>query len=303
MPSPLLALPLVVLDEYDKAGPELRTAAFAYLAGASRYRAEGMTLDVHATAIVTLNDDAPPRGSSPTPYLRRSVVLDTSVASRGDRRSPPDRSSSRPGGDSRPLAPDLAPPAAELPRTHAWDCAPDAPRLPDRAGLGASSTSRRSSRLVLGRWAQDARPRGRRPRVGADYLLVTATREGLVEPDWPARLEAVAGRPTAPIAATISAARARQGSAAEREATAARATLNASLALAGERERMRDALDYALRSAPGAARSAPLSAPRSRPSVERHARCARRSPAPAAPSRCASWTSGLKLKCSRRWGS
>jgi len=248
-PSPLLSLPLVTLDEFDKAGPDLRQAAFAYLAGASRYQNEGVELDVYATVIVTLNAECDPGHLLSDAYLRRSVVLDTT----------PLRAVTR---DLDEVAATLA--RVVLPQVSP-DLAPPAPSLPDNARRGLRLLLRNCltergwelvdveavSRLVLGRWATlPADLAAAVLAVAADYMLVTATRKGLVEPDWPARLEAVVGRPAAPIAETLAVARERQAAVVERTSTLARAELDATLALAGTRERLRDSLDHALRSAP-----------------------------------------------------
>jgi hypothetical protein len=71
-----------------------------------------------------------------------------------------------------------------------------------------------------------------------------------VEPDWPVRVEAIVGRSAAPISETLAVARARLAAQGERTAATARGELDATLALAGTRERLRDALDHALRSVP-----------------------------------------------------
>ncbi len=86
--------------------------------------------------------------------------------------------------------------------------------------------------------------------VGADYLLVTATRAGLVEPDWPLRFEAQAGVVDAPIAATLAAARERQAAGEARQVIEEQLTRQASLDLAGTHARLVAALDHALSSAP-----------------------------------------------------
>ncbi len=249
VPSPPLGLPLVVLDEYDKASPELRQAAFTYLAGASSYLVEGMTLEVHATAIVTLNDDGALARLLPDSYLRRSVVLDTSALV--DATADLDETARVLARASLPrIAAALAPPAAEL---------PEAARALLRSVLRACLTDRgwglvdveAIARLALGRWAQEpADPGAAAIAVAADYLLVTATRPGLVQDGWAARFDAAAGRPGGPIAAALASARARQATAQGRQVAAERAALDASLELAGTRERLRDALDHALRTAP-----------------------------------------------------
>jgi hypothetical protein len=86
--------------------------------------------------------------------------------------------------------------------------------------------------------------------VGADYLLVTATRQGLVEPDWPLRFEELVGPAVAPIAATLKAARARKAAGEARQVSEEQVTRQASLELAGTRERLVGELDYAVRTSP-----------------------------------------------------
>jgi hypothetical protein len=249
VPSALLSAPLVVLDEYDKAGPELRAAAFAYLAGASRYRVEGIAIDVTATAILTLNTERDPARLLPDAYVRRSVVLDTTPlrAVTADL----DETARRLARAALPLVdPDLVPPAPEL---------PELARRRLRDILRGCLTDRgwelvdveAIARLALGRWAvAPADAEAAVLSVAADYLLVSATRPGLVEPDWPPRLEAIVGGAVGPIATTLASARARRAAGEQDRASAARTALDLSLALAGERERLRDALDHAVRSAP-----------------------------------------------------
>jgi len=246
-PSPFLALPLVVLDEYDKASPELRQAAFGYLAGASRYRSEDAVLTVSSTTIITLNIEDDPGQLLPDSYLRRAVVLDTTplvavtrdideVARLLSRASLPS------------IDPNLVPPASEL---------SEEARRGLRLILQSCLTARgwglvdveAISRLALGRWAaMPDDPEAAVLGVATDYLLVSSTRAGLVQADWPARLESVVGRTDSPISETLAIARARQAAVGEREENAVRAQLDASLALAGTRERLLDALDHGLRS-------------------------------------------------------
>jgi DNA-binding transcriptional ArsR family regulator len=246
-PSPFLALPLVVLDEYDKASPELRQAAFGYLAGASRYRSEDAVLTVNATAIITLNTEDDPSRLLPDSYLRRAVVLDTTplVAVTRD----VDEIARLLSRASLPsIDPDVVPPASAL---------SEEARRGLRLILQSCLTGRgwglvdveAISRLALGRWAAMPHdPEAAVLGVATDYLLVSSTRPGLVQADWPARLEAVVGRTDSPIAETLAITRARQAAVGEREETAVRAQLDASLALAGTRERLREALDHGLRS-------------------------------------------------------
>ncbi|MFI5259154.1 MAG: helix-turn-helix domain-containing protein [Candidatus Limnocylindrales bacterium] len=247
-PSPFLALPLIVLDEFDKASPELRQAAFAYLAGESLYRSEGTELHVAATAIVTLNDDGGLAKLLPDAYLRRSVVLDTNalVEATADLHV----TARRLARAAIPvLGEALEPPATELPE-NAWDALG---RL-----LQACLTQRgwglvdveAISRLVLGRAAQEPDLEAAVLGVAADYLLVTATRQGLVEPDWPMRFEGFVGPAVAPIATALEAARTRQATGEARQVTEEQLTRAATIELAGTRARLVDALDYALRTSP-----------------------------------------------------
>ncbi len=247
--SPLLALPLVVFDEFDKAASELRQATFVYLAGTSTYRSEGTLLDVAATTILTLNAERDAARLLPDAYLRRAVVLDTTPL-RTVTRDLDETARALARGVLPQVHPDLAPPAAEL---------PDDARRGLRRLLADCLTERgwelvdveAISRLVLGRWASmPADAEAAVLSVAADYLLVTATRVGLVGSDWPARFEVVVGSAITSIAATLAVARSRQAAHEERQAATARAGLDATLALAGERERLHDALDHALRAAP-----------------------------------------------------
>jgi DNA-binding transcriptional ArsR family regulator len=249
VPSPLLALPLVVLDEFDKAGSELWQAAFAYLAGTSQYRVEDAVLDVAATTILTLNAERDAARLLPDAYLRRSVVLDTTPL-RAVTRDLDEVAAALARVVLPQVPPDLAPPAAELPdharrglRRLLQDCLTDRGwELVDVEAI---------SRLVLGRWASMAAdPEAAVRSVAADYLIVTTTRVGLVVADWPACVETVVGGAITPIAATLAVARSRQAAHEEREAASARAGLDATMALAGERERLHDALDHVRQSAP-----------------------------------------------------
>jgi DNA-binding transcriptional ArsR family regulator len=208
MPSPYLALPLIVLDEFDKASPELRGAAFAYLAGESRYRSEGTELHVAATAIVTLNDSGGLAKLLPDAYLRRSVVLDTSVLVEATKDL--HLTARRLARATIPAPGDvLVPPATELPE-HAWEALGKLLQVCLTARGWGLVDVEAISRLVLGRWAQEPDIEAAVLGVGADYLTVSATRQGLVEPDWPVRFEAQAGVVDVAIATTLAAARDRQ---------------------------------------------------------------------------------------------
>ncbi len=246
-PSPFLALPLIVLDEFDKASPELRGAAFAYLAGESRYRSEGTELHVGPTAIVTLNDDGG-LAKLPDAYLRRSIVLDT--APLGEATVNLDVTAHRLAQATIPtLPPGLAPPAPDL-----TEEARHGLRLLLRTCLTTRGWAlvdvEAISRLVLGRWAQEPNLEAAVLAVAADYLLVTATRPGLVAPDWPLRFENVSGRSDGPIAATLAAARERQAAGEARQVSEEQLTRAASLELAGTRARLLGELDRAVRTTP-----------------------------------------------------
>jgi hypothetical protein len=249
VPSSLLSLPLIVLDEFDKAAPELQLAAFAYLDGASRYQSEGLDVAVHATAIVTLNTERDPGRLLPDAYLRRAVVLDMT----------PLRAVTR---DLDVVAAALA--RVVLPQVSP-DLAPPEPMLPDAAWGGLRRLLRDCltergwelidvealSRLVLGRWATlPADLEAAVLSVAADYLLLTTTREGLVLADWAVRFETTVGRAVAPIGAARAAAHSRQIAHEESQAATDRAARVTMTVLAGERERLHDALDHAVSSAP-----------------------------------------------------
>ncbi|MHB8440179.1 MAG: hypothetical protein ACYDD4_13630, partial [Acidimicrobiales bacterium] len=247
-PSPYLALPLIVLDEFDKASPELRQAAFAYLAGESRYRSEGTELHVGPTAIVTLNDDGGLAKLLPDAYLRRSVVLDTSVLGEATKNLYlTARRLARAAIPALPAA--LRPPETVLPE-HAWEALGKLLQVCLTERGWALVDIEAISRLVLGRTAQEPDLEAAVLGVGADYLLVTATRQGLVEPDWPLRFEDFVGPAVAPIAATLAAARERQADGEAGKVSKERVTRQASLDLAGTHERLVAALDRALSSAP-----------------------------------------------------
>ncbi len=247
-PSRLLALPLVVIDEYDKVGLELRRAAFTYLAGTHR-RSPGDAPVVHPTTIITLNVEGDLGALLPDSVLRRSVVLDTSdlVEATADL-------------DLvewdlvlaalAPVAADLTPPAADLPETARSLLRTILRNCLTARGWGLVDGTA-ISRLSLGRWAtMPTALEAAVLAVAADYLTVSATRPGLVEPDWAARFEAVGGRSDGPLAATLEAARERQAAGQDRGVRAERASLADSLELAGTRARLVDALDHALSSAP-----------------------------------------------------
>ena len=248
VPSPLLSLPLVMFDEFDKASAELRRAVFAYLDGVSRYQSEDGELDMEATVIVTLNAERD-LGLLPDAYLRRSVVLDTAPLATVVRDL--DLVAATLARVVLPVVrPDLTPPAADLSadarrglRTLLQNC------LTERGWQLVDVEA--VSRLVLGRSA--TLPTDHVAAVvstAADYLLVTATRAGLVVDDWPLVFEQTVGPAAAAAVGVLAAARARHVAHAERQAATAGASLAAAMALAAERERLVDALDHALRAVP-----------------------------------------------------
>lgn len=258
-----LAWPLVVLDKYSKAPRELRPVIFAYLAGKSRYSLGEETIEVHPTAIVTLNDDDGDLARLlPNSYLRRSVTLDT--APLWDAVRDIDVTAAQLARVILPqVRADLTPPAPELP-----GYARDALRsllqrcLTDR-GWGLVDVEA-VSRLVLGRWATLPGDLKRATsEVAADFLCVTDTRGGLVQPDWPSVVEQAAGSAASSSTGVLAAARARHVAAEQQQVTTARAESDASRAMAGERERMLDALDHAMAIAPGGRTSRTPNAPRS----------------------------------------
>lgn len=242
-----LARPLLILEEYDKAPAGLRPVIFACLAGKSRQSLGSETIEVHATVVVSLNDDRSLARLLSDAHLRRSVVLDTGAAATADL----DETARHLIRAELPLVPaSLAPPADEL---------PEAARVRLRSVLWACLTTRgwglvdveAISRLALGRWAHGpVDPEGAALVVAADYLLVTATRPGLVVADWAARFEAESGRLGAPITGVLDDARERQATAQGRQVVAEREALDARLELAGARERLHAGLAHELRTAP-----------------------------------------------------
>ena len=249
VPSPLLALPLVVLDEFDKATPEVQKAAFAYLAGTSQYSAEHGLIEVHATAIITLNAAVDAVRLLPDPYFRRAVVLDTTSLEAVTRDL--DLVAAKLARVALPVVPpDLVPPAADLPeKARDWL----------RSALLSCLTARgwqdvdveAISRLVLGRWASMAADLAAAVHsVVADYLLISNTRPGIVKPDWMAQIEANVGGAITPIADVLEVARSRQVAHEERQVMTARTDLAETVALASEREALLAKIDYARNMAP-----------------------------------------------------
>lgn len=77
-PSPLLGLPFLCLDEYDKAPEEIRREAARLLLGQTEVELEGERFRVHPVPMVILNSkpqDLPQQLHEA--FIRRSVVLDT----------------------------------------------------------------------------------------------------------------------------------------------------------------------------------------------------------------------------------
>ena len=188
-PAPLLSAPFVALDEFDKATPEVRRAAEAYLQGDSVFVAEEGRAAVSATPLVLLNQD---RGIEllPDPYLRRSVVLDTAALLSTTRDI--DEVARAALAARLPTIPgSLVPPEIAL---------PEPARLLLRSALQGCLSAlgwRRVdveglSRVALGRWAFDpaAGPERAALAVAADYLVCTATCADEVAEDWVSRLEA-----------------------------------------------------------------------------------------------------------------
>ncbi len=113
-PSPLLAEPLLVFDEFDKAATELQRSALISFHGNTRAVKEQTPLELRAVPMLTCNK----RATLPVPpeYRRRSVVLDTDplvplltgLALRL-------RELQRSGGPPRLALERLAPPTHELP--------------------------------------------------------------------------------------------------------------------------------------------------------------------------------------------
>ncbi len=243
----LLSAPLAVLDEFDKATLDVRRAAQAYLQGDSVFAVEDDRADVRATPLVLLNQD---RGIElvPEPYLRRSVVLDTTPLLSATRDI--DEVARAALAARLPTVPaSLVPPALALPeparrllRSALQDC------------LSASGWRRVDiealSRIALGRWASDpaAGPERAALAVAADYLLCTATRADEVAEDWVSRIEAAA---TAGAGDEVVTALPRPGPSARelREAEAERAH-EARAALAGRRGELLASLSQALARVP-----------------------------------------------------
>lgn len=113
-PSPLLAQPLIIFDEFDKADRPLQRDALVCFQGDTRAAREGVPFDIRATPMLTANK----QGQLPIPpeYRRRSIVLDTDplagLLADIDLRL---RELENAGGPPRLDLAALAPPAAELP--------------------------------------------------------------------------------------------------------------------------------------------------------------------------------------------
>lgn len=249
-PAPLLALPFAAFDEYDKASAELQRAAHAYLQGDSYFATEEEKAWVQATPLAILNAD---RGTAvlPDPYLRRSVVLDTTplVETTADI---DEVARALLGVQLERVAADVAPPEPAL---------PEQARTLLRTGLRAALTDRGwrrvdaepIARLALGRWATN--PAGGADQaafsVAADYLLCTATRDGEVAEDWTARLEAVATvAPQQGAAAAIASAGARSRGERERREAERGEREAAQASAAGKREELLELIKRSLASAP-----------------------------------------------------
>ncbi len=248
VPSPLLSLPLVMFDEFDKASPEQRQAVFAYLDGVSRYQSEERELDIQATVIVALNAERD-LGLLPDAYLRRSVVLDTAPLAPVVRDL--DLVAAALARVVLPVVgPDLTPPAADLAadarrglRTLLQNC------LTERGWQLIDVEA--VSRLVLGRSA--TLPTDLVAAVvatAADYLLVTATRAGLVVDDWPLVFERTVGPAAAAASGVLADARSRLAVQAGQQAVIERADVDETVALSAARQVLLDRIDYAVDTAP-----------------------------------------------------
>jgi AAA domain (dynein-related subfamily) len=114
-PSPLLAEPVIVFDEFDKAERALQRDALVCFQGSTRAAREGFAFELRATPILTCNK----QGELPVPaeYRRRSIVLDTDPLAPllGDIDLRLRELQSAGGPPLLELA-TLTPPAAELPR-------------------------------------------------------------------------------------------------------------------------------------------------------------------------------------------
>jgi hypothetical protein len=187
--SGLLALPLLVLDEWDKADSGVQQAAGGLLLGTSTFDIEGEAFEARPLVMVTLNSrNVRPESLDrvmPEPFVRRSVVLNT-----------------------EPLAPllgDLDLVAHEL--FSGWSIPPlgltepaCAMELPDDIRLWLRAQLRQALtddgwrlcdieplvRLTLGRTAlmRDASLQTVAAATVADYLSCAATLPGQVRPDW-----------------------------------------------------------------------------------------------------------------------
>lgn len=76
--SPLLELPFVCIDEWDKAPEQVRRVASGLLLGQTAAELEGEEIAVRPTVLLCLNSGPAGLGVLHEAYLRRSVVLDTS---------------------------------------------------------------------------------------------------------------------------------------------------------------------------------------------------------------------------------
>jgi hypothetical protein len=186
VPSHVLALPFVALDELDKATGPLLRAALRLLQGDAKIDAEGQAVDVAPAAYATSNAGL---GVLPESYRRRSACLDaaglpevSSVLARQILVRVP-----------RLVLGHLAPPAAELP-------AAVLERMEGalRAGLTAAGWPlcdvRALELAALGRagLTGDGDLPGAALSTVVDYLELAVT-TGEAHPDWMARLDAWAG--------------------------------------------------------------------------------------------------------------
>jgi len=190
-----LRLPLLVLDEMDKASREARTQALLLCQGDVEREHEGATVEIPAVVMTTFNlrTAADVERIFGSYYRRRSVVLDVGALGRVEE---PERVMRAVYADLPRLPLDrLRPAARELPEAtmdrfsrllHGW-LTPEGDELTDAAFLDA---------LVLGWSAFGHGLDVAAVRVAIDYLVVTDTLEGHVRPGYrDALLRELAGVP------------------------------------------------------------------------------------------------------------
>lgn len=164
--SELLGLPLLCLDEFDKAPGELRTATSKLLQGDAEIAGEGtQVLDVAPCVMVCANSPAGLRGE----YLRRAVVLDTEplLPLLGDVHESV-RQVLAGGAVPRLDSTRCGPRSSSSPTSYAEPCSTSSAR-PSPRPVGASSTSGPSSAWPSAERrspvSMSSRPRWPRPRT------------------------------------------------------------------------------------------------------------------------------------------